>query len=66
LHIKRGWQENRLERPMRIGVGKVSLLKFTFTLNVLITSVSFLLLQLLIFKVTYEHFNFKITVKRVN
>jgi hypothetical protein len=30
--IKRGWQEKRLERPMRIGVGKVSLLKFTFTL----------------------------------
>jgi hypothetical protein len=36
---------------MRIGVGKVSLLKFTFTLNVLITSVSFLLLQLLIIKI---------------
>jgi hypothetical protein len=32
FNIKRGWQENRLERPMRIGVGKVSLLKFTFTL----------------------------------
>jgi hypothetical protein len=29
---KRSWQENRLERPMRIGVGNVSLLKFTFTL----------------------------------
>jgi hypothetical protein len=29
---KRSWQENRLERPMRIGVGKVSLLKFTFAL----------------------------------
>jgi hypothetical protein len=32
FNIKRGWQENRLERPMRIGVRKVSLLKFTFTL----------------------------------
>jgi hypothetical protein len=32
FNIKRGWQENRLEGPMRIGVGKVSLLKFTFTL----------------------------------
>jgi hypothetical protein len=32
FNIKRGWQENRLERPMRIGVGKISLLKFTFTL----------------------------------
>jgi hypothetical protein len=32
FNIKRGWQENRLERPMRIGIGKVSLLKFTFTL----------------------------------
>jgi hypothetical protein len=32
FNIKWGWQENRLERPMRIGVGKVSLLKFTFTL----------------------------------
>jgi hypothetical protein len=30
--LLRGWQENRLERPMRIGVRKVSLLKFTFTL----------------------------------
>jgi hypothetical protein len=40
FNIKRGWQENRLERPMRIGVGKVSLLKFTFTLimYLLITS----------------------------
>jgi hypothetical protein len=26
FNIKRGWQENRLERPMRIGVRKVSLL----------------------------------------
>jgi hypothetical protein len=32
IRMKRGWQENSLERPMRIGVGKVSLLKFTFTL----------------------------------
>jgi hypothetical protein len=32
FNIKRRWQENRLERPIRIGVGKVSLLKFTFTL----------------------------------
>jgi hypothetical protein len=32
FNIKRGWQENRLERQMRIGVRKVSLLKFTFTL----------------------------------
>jgi hypothetical protein len=32
FNIKRGWQENRLERPMRIGVRKVPLLKFTFTL----------------------------------
>jgi hypothetical protein len=32
FNIKRRWQENRLERPMRIGVRKVSLLKFTFTL----------------------------------
>jgi hypothetical protein len=42
FNIKRGWQENRLERPMRIGVGKVSLLKFTFTLvmYLLITSQS--------------------------
>jgi hypothetical protein len=44
FNIQRGWQENRLERPIRIGVGKVSLLKFTFTLiniiNVLITSQS--------------------------
>jgi hypothetical protein len=41
FNIKRGWQENRLERPMP-GVRKVSLLKFTFTLisNVLITSQS--------------------------
>jgi hypothetical protein len=31
-NIKRGWQENRLERPMRIGVENISLLKFTFTL----------------------------------
>jgi hypothetical protein len=30
FNIKRGWQENRLER--RIGVGKVSLVKFTFIL----------------------------------
>jgi hypothetical protein len=30
--IKRRWQEKRLERPIRIGVGKVSLLKFTFIL----------------------------------
>jgi hypothetical protein len=29
---KRGWEENRLERPMRIGVGRVSSVKFTFTL----------------------------------
>jgi hypothetical protein len=28
FNIKRGWQENRLERPMRIGVRKVSLLKY--------------------------------------
>jgi hypothetical protein len=42
FNIKRGWQENRLERPMRIGVRKVSLLKFTFTLimYLLITSQS--------------------------
>jgi hypothetical protein len=26
FNIKRGWQENRLERPMRIGIGKVSLI----------------------------------------
>jgi hypothetical protein len=32
FNIERGWQENRLERPMRISVGKVSLLMFTFTL----------------------------------
>jgi hypothetical protein len=32
FYIKRGWQEKRFERPMRIGVGKVSLVKFTFTL----------------------------------
>jgi hypothetical protein len=32
FNIKRLWQENRLERPIRIGVEKVSLLKFTFTL----------------------------------
>jgi hypothetical protein len=32
FNIKRRWQESRLERPIRIGVGKVSLLKFTFTL----------------------------------
>jgi hypothetical protein len=32
FNIKRRWQENRLERPIRIGVGKVSSLKFTFTL----------------------------------
>jgi hypothetical protein len=32
FNIKRRWQENRLERPIRIGVEKVSLLKFTFTL----------------------------------
>jgi hypothetical protein len=31
FNIKRGWQENRLERPIR-SVGKVSLLMFTFTL----------------------------------
>jgi hypothetical protein len=42
FNIKRGWQENRLERPMRIGVGNVSLLKF---------SVSLLLLQLFIIKI---------------
>jgi hypothetical protein len=30
FNIKRRWQENMLERP--IGVEKVSLLKFTFTL----------------------------------
>jgi hypothetical protein len=29
---KRRWQENRLERPIRIDVGKVSLLTFTFIL----------------------------------
>jgi hypothetical protein len=53
FNIKRGWQENRLERPMRIGVGKVSLLKFTFTLIISINyfSVSFLLLQLFIIKI---------------
>jgi hypothetical protein len=32
FNIKRRWQENRLERPIRIGVGKVSLLTFTFIL----------------------------------
>jgi hypothetical protein len=49
FNIKRGWQENR---PMRIGVGKVSLLKFTFTLIMYIYfSVSFLLLQLFIIKI---------------
>jgi hypothetical protein len=32
FNIKRDCQKNRLERPMRIGVKKVSLLKFTFTL----------------------------------
>jgi hypothetical protein len=32
FNIKRRWQENRLERSIRIGVGKVSLLKFTFIL----------------------------------
>jgi hypothetical protein len=32
FNIKSCWQENRLERPIRIGVGKVSLLKFTFIL----------------------------------
>jgi hypothetical protein len=42
FNIKRRWQENRLERPIRIGVGKVSLLKFAFTLiiHILITSQS--------------------------
>jgi hypothetical protein len=32
FNIKRRWQKNRLARSIRIGVGKVSLLKFTFTL----------------------------------
>jgi hypothetical protein len=32
FNIKRRWQKNRLARPIRIGVGKVSLLQFTFTL----------------------------------
>jgi hypothetical protein len=32
FNIKRLWQENRLETPIRIRVGKVFLLKFTFTL----------------------------------
>jgi hypothetical protein len=32
FNIKRHWQENRLERPIQIGVEKISLLKFTFTL----------------------------------
>jgi hypothetical protein len=32
FNIKSCWQENRLERPIRIGVGKISLLKFTFIL----------------------------------
>jgi hypothetical protein len=42
FNIKRRWQENRLESPIRMGVGKVSLLKFTFTLkiHILITSQS--------------------------
>jgi hypothetical protein len=51
FNIKRGWQENRLERPMRIGVRKVSLLKFTFTLiKVLITSQSFYYYNFLLLK----------------
>jgi hypothetical protein len=32
FNIKRRWQKNKLARPMRIGVGKIPLLKFTFTL----------------------------------
>jgi hypothetical protein len=32
FNIKRRWQEKRLERPIRIGVGKVFLLTFTFIL----------------------------------
>jgi hypothetical protein len=32
FNIKRRWQKNRLARPIRIGVGKIPLLKFTFTL----------------------------------
>jgi hypothetical protein len=51
FNIKRGWQENRLERQMRIGVGKVFFLKFTFTLIINYFSVSFLLLQLFIIKI---------------
>jgi hypothetical protein len=56
FNIKRGWQKNRLERPMPIGVGKVSLLKFTFTLIMyqLLLSLIFsknYLLQLFIIKI---------------
>jgi hypothetical protein len=32
LQYKEALAKNRLARPIRIGVGKVSLLKFTFTL----------------------------------
>jgi hypothetical protein len=32
FNIKRRWQKNRLARPIRIDVGKIPLLKFTFTL----------------------------------
>jgi hypothetical protein len=32
FNIKRRWQENRLGRQIRIGVGKVSFQKFTFIL----------------------------------
>jgi hypothetical protein len=34
FNIKRRWQKNRLARPIRIGVGKVSLLQFTFIYNI--------------------------------
>jgi hypothetical protein len=51
FNIKRGWQENRLERPMRIGVTKVSLLKFTFTLICINYFSVFLLLQFFIIKI---------------
>jgi hypothetical protein len=32
FNLKKGWQKNRLARSIRIGVGKIPLLKFTFTL----------------------------------
>jgi hypothetical protein len=51
FNIKRRWQENRLERPIRIGVGKVSLLTFTFILLLSLIFIKNYLLQLFIIKI---------------